>query len=74
MLWTVHILPKTTEYIKIVGALGPCFSLKKKSPCMSRLEIGKGGTCEWILNAYDTNTTIAFLFDVDEGFYYFSFN
>ncbi|GMH18847.1 hypothetical protein Nepgr_020688 [Nepenthes gracilis] len=56
----------TSDGVKICGALGPCFSLKKKNYSVSDNEIGEGGTNTWKLNTFTDKTCIAFFFQVSE--------
>jgi protein transport protein SEC23 len=50
--------------IKIKGAIGPCASLNKKSPSVSEVELGQGGTYAWRMCAIDPTSTVAIYFDV----------
>mmetsp|Transcript_26598 Transcript_26598/g.44462 ORF Transcript_26598/g.44462 Transcript_26598/m.44462 type:complete len:757 (+) Transcript_26598:112-2382(+) len=54
----------TSREYKVCGAIGPCASLNKKSPCVAETELGLGGTSAWKLSALDSNTTIALYFEV----------
>ncbi|KAL9190821.1 hypothetical protein ACHAXT_000527 [Thalassiosira profunda] len=59
---TLEVL--TSREFKVSGAIGPVTSLNKKSPNVSDLEVGKGGTNAWSLGGLDPGTTIAVYFDV----------
>ena len=59
---TVEVL--TSREYKVAGAIGPCSSLKKQSPCVAETEIGVGGTYAWSMGAIDPSSTIAFYFEV----------
>jgi protein transport protein SEC23 len=53
----------TSRDYKISGAVGPCVSLRKGSPCVSETEIGEGGTYGWSLGGLDPTSTLAIIFD-----------
>ena len=55
---------KTSKEIKVSGAIGPCVSLSAKGPCVSEVEIGTGGTCQWKICGLDPTTTLALYFEV----------
>jgi len=57
----------TSREYKVRGAIGPCSSLKKKSPCVSDSEVGQGGTYAWRMGGIDPNTCIALYFEVVQG-------
>lgn len=59
---TLEVL--TSREFKVSGAIGPCSSLKKTSPCVSEQEIGQGGTYAWSMGALKPNSTIALYFDI----------
>ena len=59
---TIEVL--TSREYKVAGAIGPCSSLKKQSPCVAETEIGVGGTYAWSMGAIDPSSTIAFYFEV----------
>jgi len=50
--------------VKIMGAIGPCASLKKQGPTISENEIGVGGTTQWYMGGIDPSVTMAFFFEV----------
>lgn len=50
--------------IKVCGAIGPCSSLKRKSPVVSESEIGQGGTFAWSMGSLSPTTTVALFFEV----------
>ena len=54
----------TSMEFKVSGAIGPVTSLGKKSPNVSDLEVGKGGTNAWSLGGIDPGTTVAIYFDI----------
>ena len=59
---TLEVL--TSREFKVSGAIGPVTSLGKKSPNVSDLEVGKGGTNAWSLGGVDPGTTVAIYFDI----------
>ena len=59
---TLEVL--TSREFKVSGAIGPVTSLGKKSPNVSDLEVGKGGTNAWSLGGIDPGTTVAVYFDI----------
>mmetsp|Transcript_9829 Transcript_9829/g.16258 ORF Transcript_9829/g.16258 Transcript_9829/m.16258 type:complete len:833 (+) Transcript_9829:185-2683(+) len=59
---TLEVL--TSREFKVSGAIGPVTSLGKKSPNVSDLEVGKGGTNAWSLGGIDPGTTVAIYFDI----------
>ena len=59
---TLEVL--TSREFKVSGAIGPVISLGKKSPNVSDLEVGRGGTNAWSLGGIDPGTTIAVYFDI----------
>eukprot|EP00559_Dactyliosolen_fragilissimus_P000819 CAMPEP_0184868204 /NCGR_PEP_ID=MMETSP0580-20130426/29550_1 /TAXON_ID=1118495 /ORGANISM="Dactyliosolen fragilissimus" /LENGTH=731 /DNA_ID=CAMNT_0027368953 /DNA_START=440 /DNA_END=2635 /DNA_ORIENTATION=- len=59
---TLEVL--TGRDIKVGGAIGCVTSLEKKSPNVSDVEVGIGGTNAWSLGGLDPNTTVAVYFDV----------
>ena len=54
----------TSADIKISGAIGPGFSLKKKGPSVSDIEIGMAQTNAWHVGNIDSQTSIAFYLDI----------
>lgn len=56
---------KSSQYIKVCGAIGPCISMNVHKSNVSKKELGIGGTCQWKFCALDTNTTPAIFFEVD---------
>ena len=48
----------TSRDVKIAGAIGPCSSLRRKSPHVSETEIGQGGTNAWSMGGVDPDTTL----------------
>lgn len=54
----------TSREFKVCGAIGPCSSLGKKSPCVSDVEVGQGGTYAWRMGGVDPGTTVALFFEV----------
>ncbi|KAJ7535739.1 hypothetical protein O6H91_12G044100 [Diphasiastrum complanatum] len=54
----------TTKEIKISGAIGPCSSLKRKSPSVSETEVGIGGTSAWKLCTLNNKTCVALFFEI----------
>lgn len=59
---TLEVL--TTREARVCGAIGPCSSLRRGSPCVSETEIGEGGTYAWSMGAMTPNTTVALYFEV----------
>ncbi|CAK9031793.1 Protein transport protein Sec23A (SEC23-related protein A) [Durusdinium trenchii] len=57
----------TSREYKVRGAIGPCSSLKKKSPSVSDNELGQGGTYAWRMGGIDPGTTLALYFEVVQG-------
>jgi len=57
----------TSKEYRVRGAIGPCSSLKKKSPSVSDSEIGQGGTYAWRMGGIDPGTTIALYFEISQG-------
>ena len=49
----------TSREFKVSGSIGPVRSLNKKSPNVSDLEVGCGGTNAWSLGGMDPGTTVA---------------
>lgn len=66
---TLEVL--TGREFKISGAIGPCVSLKRASPCVSDNEIGESGTCAWNLGAINPNTTVGLFFEITNTDYSF---
>ncbi|XP_063684775.1 protein transport protein Sec23A-like [Bolinopsis microptera] len=64
MGFNINVEVKTTRELKVAGALGPCFSLQRKTPNVSDTEIGIGGTNAWQLCSGDPTTTLAIFFEV----------
>lgn len=50
--------------LKVCGAIGDCYSLKKKSAHVSDTVIGEGNTCEWAIAALNRQSTLAFYFEL----------
>lgn len=50
--------------VKILGNIGPCASLGKRTPFVADAAVGVGGTAAWKLAGIDASTTIATYFDV----------
>lgn len=59
---TIELL--VSREVKIMGAIGPCASLKKQGATVSENEIGIGGTTNWYLGGIDPSVTMAFFFEV----------
>ena len=55
---------KTWTDLKVCGIIGPCASMKIKSPNVSKTEVGISGTSQWKFCALDPNTTPAVYFQV----------
>ena len=53
----------TSRDFKISGAIGPCVSLAKSSPCVSDVQVGEGGTYAWSLGGIDPTMSVAMIFD-----------
>merc|ERR1719265_2750616 len=54
----------TSRDFKCCGAVGGLSSLAKKGPSVAETVIGEGSTCQWIAGSLDSNTTLAFFFEV----------
>merc|ERR1712183_460203 len=54
----------TSREYKCSGAIGGLSSLAKKGPCVAEVEVGQGGTSQWVCGSLDRNSTLAFYFDV----------
>ena len=54
----------TSKEFKISGCIGPVSSLRRKSPNVSDITIGVGGTNVWSLGAIDNTTTLAIYYDI----------
>lgn len=59
---TLEVL--TSREFKVCGAIGPCSSLKRKSPSVAETEIGEGGSYAWSMGGITQGTTIALYFEV----------
>ncbi|KAK6639030.1 Protein transport protein Sec23A [Polyplax serrata] len=55
---------KCSRELKVAGAIGCCFSLNAKGPCVSDTETGLGGTCQWKMCTFTPNSTCSFFFEV----------
>ncbi len=55
---------QTSPEFAVMGALGPCTSLKKASSSVAESSIGEGGTSAWAMGGVDPGTTIALYFDI----------
>ncbi|MCL4146915.1 UNVERIFIED_CONTAM: hypothetical protein GTU68_006188 [Idotea baltica] len=55
---------KTSRELKIGGALGPCISANVKTPQVSEIEIGMGGTTTWKFCGLNPSTTVSVFFEV----------
>jgi protein transport protein SEC23 len=64
MAFEATIEVKTSRELKVMGAIGPCISMKKNNGCVSDTEVGIGGTSTWRVCGLDSSTSIAFLFEV----------
>jgi len=53
-----------SKEIKCCGAVGGLSGLGKKGPSVSEVELGAGGTTQWVVGSLDKNTSIGFYFDV----------
>jgi len=56
----------TSRDYKVRGAIGPCSSLKKKSPSVSDNPLGQGGTYAWRMGGLTPDSTIALYFEVTQ--------
>ena len=50
--------------VQVMGAIGPCTSLRKPNACVAETEMGEGGTYSWSLGGIDPSTTIALYFEI----------
>lgn len=48
----------------VAGALGPCISANVKSPLVSEMEIGMGGTTTWKFCGINPTSTVTVFFEV----------
>ena len=55
---------QSSKELKVMGALGPCFSLGARAANVSENELGVGGTNLWRLCSLSPRTTLAFYFEV----------
>eukprot|EP00002_Diphylleia_rotans_P012452 TRINITY_DN2436_c0_g1_i1.p1 TRINITY_DN2436_c0_g1~~TRINITY_DN2436_c0_g1_i1.p1 ORF type:complete len:759 (-),score=173.69 TRINITY_DN2436_c0_g1_i1:514-2790(-) len=55
---------QTTREFKVMGAIGPVFSLNKRTAYVSEQEMGVCGTSSWRLCSLDHRTSVGFYFDV----------
>ncbi|CAH0385524.1 unnamed protein product [Bemisia tabaci] len=55
---------KTSQELKVMGAIGSCVSLNVKSAHVSDTEVGLGGTSQWKFCTLYPSTTCAFYFEV----------
>lgn len=56
---------KTSRYVKVCGAIGPCISTRLQGSNVSCNLLGIGGTSQWKFCALDADTTSAIFFEVD---------
>lgn len=54
----------TSRDVKVNGVIGPCAPLDKKSPAVSDVEIGMGGTAAWRMCGLDAATTMCVFLEV----------
>ncbi|XP_065829274.1 protein transport protein Sec23A-like [Oscarella lobularis] len=64
MAFNATLEVKTSRELKVMGAIGPCVSMKKNNGSVSDTELGVGGTSMWKLCGLDSSTTMAFFFEV----------
>eukprot|EP00771_Trimastix_marina_P000269 gnl/Trimastix_PCT/1282.p1 GENE.gnl/Trimastix_PCT/1282~~gnl/Trimastix_PCT/1282.p1 ORF type:complete len:761 (+),score=284.41 gnl/Trimastix_PCT/1282:56-2284(+) len=64
MAFNATLSIQTTQEVKVAGALGHCHSLKRKAPNVADLEIGQAGTFAWKICAMNSNSTLAFFFEI----------
>ena len=50
--------------VKILGNIGPCASLGKRTPFVADASVGVGGTAAWKIAGIDASTTLATYFEV----------
>lgn len=55
---------KTGSGLKVEGLLGCCASGNVKNACVSDVEMGIGGTCQWKFCGLNPRTTVAVLFEI----------
>eukprot|EP00758_Cryptobia_borreli_P014493 Tbor_TRINITY_DN5925_c1_g5::TRINITY_DN5925_c1_g5_i1::g.19035::m.19035/K14006/SEC23; protein transport protein SEC23 len=53
----------TSPTLKVAGVIGQCVGTGKKSPCVSEVDIGIGGTCQWTASLVDSTSTFAIYFE-----------
>ncbi|XP_055852860.1 protein transport protein Sec23A isoform X1 [Episyrphus balteatus] len=64
MAFNANLEVKCSRELKVSGGIGSCVSLNIKSPCVSDVEVGMGGTVQWKLCSLNTSTTMGFFFEV----------
>lgn len=64
MAFNANLEVKCSRELKVSGGIGSCVSLNIKSPCVSDVEVGMGGTVQWKLCTLSPSTTMGFFFEV----------
>lgn len=64
MAFNANLEVKCSRELKVSGGIGSCVSLNIKSPCVSDVEVGMGGTVQWKLCSLNPSTTMGFFFEV----------
>lgn len=64
MAFNANLEVKCSRELKVSGGIGSCVSLNIKSPCVSDIEVGMGGTTQWKLCTLNPSTTMGFFFEV----------
>mmetsp|Transcript_23676 Transcript_23676/g.51683 ORF Transcript_23676/g.51683 Transcript_23676/m.51683 type:complete len:755 (-) Transcript_23676:203-2467(-) len=54
----------TSRDVKVNGVIGPCAPLDKKSPAVSEVQVGLGGTSAWRMCGLDAATTMCVFLEV----------
>lgn len=53
-----------SQEFAVMGAIGPCTSLNKKTSSVAESSVGEGGTAAWAMGGVDPSTTVALYFDI----------
>ena len=67
MCFNGEIKIRTSRQIKISGCIGPVSSMNETNTnCISSNEVGLGSTSKWSIGGLFSNTTLCFLFDINQ--------
>eukprot|EP01083_Nonionella_stella_P036835 100472_1 len=65
MVFNGELRVRTSRQIKVCGCIGAVSSMNETNTnCISRNELGLGGTSKWSVGGLFSNTTLCFLFDI----------